>query len=399
VQYPTFFKNDWGAYYRASCLENLDMRDKSRDIYAASKADYPKSGIIPYADLGLMRIHYREGNNYAVHEQFLLLDQPNVLDSLRYHADYLIGETFLKEKEYDKAAQAFSKIPETHPEYVFAQHSLAIVNVLNSNLGGALDALGNCIEAKVQTKAQGEVVNRSYVFLGYIFYEQLALSKAVTALRRVSKSSYYYEDALLGFCWSALRARQWNDCIALGQSIQKSSAKIPLQCEGALVEGYAYLMLKNYDKSLEVLQNAQKKVHDLMSPNPDTLEKARMKYQADRNTYNTLAYDVDKMSREAQTYLVSPSIDSLHHVQEDQKKPIDAFYIFAQEFSRRSFFCRNIEEIRSDIDYSCAIVHKFAQHFDHVRVQEKSQNQEKQIDQEIMDLQKRMDKLNPAGKK
>jgi len=45
----------------------------------------------------------------------------------------------------------------------------------------ALNALGNCIEAKAQTESQKEIVNRSYVLLGYIFYEQMVLSKAVTA--------------------------------------------------------------------------------------------------------------------------------------------------------------------------------------------------------------------------
>jgi tetratricopeptide (TPR) repeat protein len=399
VQYPAFFKNDWVSYYRASCLEFLDMRNKSKDAYAAAKNDYPKSGIVPYADLGLMRIYYREDNPVAVHGQFLLLDQPGVPDSLKHHAYYLIGETFLKEKDYEKAVQAFTTVPETHPEYIFAQHSLAVVNVRNANLEGAINALGNCIEAKVQTKAQNEAINRSYVLLGYIFYEQLALSKAVTALRRVPKSSYYYEDALLGLSWSGLRARQWNDCILLGQSLETLSSKTPLQCEGGLVQGYAYLMLKNYDKALEVLQIAQKKAHEVKSPYPDTLENARMRYQVNRNDYALLAYEVDTMSRKAYTYLMSSIIDSLHRVQEGQRKPIDAYYIFAQEFSRQSFFCRNIDEIKSDVDYVSAIVHTFVRYFDNVHMQEKSQTQEDQINQEIKDLQKKMDKLNPGQQK
>jgi len=57
----------------------------------------------------------------------------------------------------------------------------------------AFECARNCIEAKAQTESQKEIVNRSYVLLGYIFYEQMALSKAVTALRMVPKSSYYFE--------------------------------------------------------------------------------------------------------------------------------------------------------------------------------------------------------------
>ena len=39
--------------------------------------------------------------------------------------------------------------------------------------------------------------------LGYIFYEDNALSKAVSALRMVPSQSNYYEDALLGLGWTA----------------------------------------------------------------------------------------------------------------------------------------------------------------------------------------------------
>jgi TolA-binding protein len=271
VQFPTFFKNDWVQYYRGACLEKLDMRELSTQTYKDMKNDYGKSSAVPHADLGLMRIAYRDDNTGVVNGQFDLLNKPDVPDTLKFHAYYLMAQTHMKQKQYAQAIQLFSLIPETHPEYPFAQHSLAISYVLTYNMEEALTALGNCIEAKVQTNEQREIINRSYVFLGYMFYEQLALSKAITALRMVSKQSYYYEDALLGMCWTALRARQWNDCIANGQLLQKTTDKPPLQCEGMLIEAYAHLMLKAYGPALSVLTTASEKAKALAAPPADSL--------------------------------------------------------------------------------------------------------------------------------
>jgi len=76
VQFPSFFKNDWVQYYRGACLEKLDMRDLSAQNYADTKKDYPKSSVVPYADLGLMRLAYRDENAAVVGSQFQLLNSP-----------------------------------------------------------------------------------------------------------------------------------------------------------------------------------------------------------------------------------------------------------------------------------------------------------------------------------
>jgi TolA-binding protein len=401
IQFPSFFKNDWVQYYRGACLEKLDMRELSTQNYRDTKQEFSKSSVVPYADLGLMRIAYRDDNHTAVAAQFSLLNSPDVPDSLKFHAYYIMAQSQMKQKNYQQAIQLFSVIPETHPEYPFAQHSLAVSHVLTYNMEDALNSLGNCIEAKVQTDAQREIVNRSYVFLGYMFYEQLALSKAVTALRMVPKSSYYYEDALLGLSWSALRARQWNDCISNGQAVQKLSNKIPLQCEGALLEAYAHLMQKDYNDALTVLTNASAKVQALKAPSPDSLEAGRVKYRVDRKTYEVLAFDVNKMSLELQSSTVLHQEDSLHLIQQDTKTKLDQFQVFSDEFYRQTFFHKNIDAVKGDIEYALAIVQKISQQTDKSATQEKMQEKQKELDSQIQKLKKEVEKLGgePPAKK
>lgn len=398
VQFPSFFKNDWVQYYRGACLEKLDMRELSVQDYHQTKQDFPKSSVVPFADLGLMRVAYRDGNSAVVSSQFQFLNAPGVPDSLKFHAYYLMAEQNMKDKNYQQAIQLFSLIPDNHPEYPFAQHSLAIAYVLTYNMEEALNSLGNCIESKVQTNEQREIINRSYVFLGYMFYEQLALSKAITALRSVSNQSYYYEDALLGMCWTALRARQWNDCISNGQTLQKISSKPALQCEGALIEAYADLMQKNYGQALSVLTAASAKAQTLKAPPADTLEAETVKYRVNRKAYEVLAFDVNKISLELPSSTVLHQGDSLHKVQAEDKTKLDKFQVFENEFHRSSFFSRNVDVIKSDIDYAFAIVQKISQQTNKAETEQKMEEKQKELDSEIQKLKQQMNQLPPEKK-
>jgi tetratricopeptide (TPR) repeat protein len=398
VQYPNFFKNDWCKYYKGACLEKLDMRETGMENYIQAKQTYPKSAIIPYVNLGMMRIDYREDAGNLVYDQFVEMNKPEVPDSLKYHAYYLMGQTYFKQKNYQQAAQMFSQIPETHPEYIFAQHSLGITHIMVLNMEDALNALGNCIEAKAETDPQKEAVNRSYVMVGYIFYEQMALSKAVTALRTVPKSSYYYSDALLGLAWTALRARQWNDCVTMGEALQNSTTQPPLQCDGSLISGYAYMMQKNYDQAYNILQAAQVKAQSLKSPSPDTLERERNKYRTNRKDYSDLSKSVDKISEELQSSLVLQKIDSMHKDQVGEKKKLDDYYVFSDEFGRTKFFARNIDVIKSDIDYALAISQKISHQNVKGAAQDQIKDKSNEIDQEIEKLKKEMDRLNSGDK-
>jgi hypothetical protein len=399
VQYPTFFKNDWVQYYKAACLENLDMRESATENYNKAKQEYPRSTILPYVHLGEMRIYYRDDISNSVYNQYMLLNKPDVPDSLKYHAYYLMAETYFKQKNYQPAIELFSQIPETHPDYIFAQHSLGISHIITLKMEDALNALGNCIEAKAQTETQKEIVNRSYVLLGYIFYEQMALSKTVTALRMVAKSSYYYEDALLGLCWTALRARQWNDCITMSQSLQKTSSKAPLQCDAGLIEGYADLMQKNYKQAFDVLQAADTKAKGLQPPSADSLENQRNSYRSNRKDYAMLAQKADEIAKELQSSYVIQQIDSLHKVQEGGKKELDNFYRYTNEFYRQKFFSRNADVIKGDIEYALAISQKLSQQLSKSEGQDQLQSKQKEIDQQIEKLKKEMNKLQDGGKK
>jgi len=126
VEYPKFVKNDFVSLYSGICFERLDIREGAVSQYQRSMIKYPKSKIHPFAKMGIMNVYYRQNNTSGVDEMFRLLSGPHTIDSLRYHAFYLKGETLIKENKHKDAIDVLSKIPETHQDYIYARHSMAV---------------------------------------------------------------------------------------------------------------------------------------------------------------------------------------------------------------------------------------------------------------------------------
>ncbi len=397
TEFPDFFKIDWVEHYRGSCLEELDMREASIKNYEKVKSSFPLSSATPHSDLGLMRVVYRKGDFNRVATQFNELSKPNVPDSLRYHATYLMGQAYLQQNNQAKAMDAFSRIPDGHPDYVFAQHGIAVAQAQSgAELSNVVATLENCVGVKTNSDAEKEIINRSYLFLGYIFYEENTLSKAIVSLRMVPQSSIYAEDALLGQGWTSLKARQWTDCVSVGQMLQKTTDKDILKCEGMLIESYGHLLLKNYVQALKVLQDASARVKKLSIPDQDSLNYSRMQNESERMAYNNLAENIEYIAGAGQTITIQNQIDSLHVKQLDFVGKFKKFYKFENDFKRTSFFSRDMQTVSDDIEYAYATVQKIVGQKGLLKEQEKLGDKQKSIDNEIEKLKNEMEKIQKS---
>jgi tetratricopeptide (TPR) repeat protein len=399
TEYPDFFKNDWAYLYFSHCQEEMDMRDVSNTNYTTVKKRYSRSDIIPYADLGIMRIHYRNGNSAGVAQQFALLNQPQVKDSLKYHAYYYQGQTHLRDKEYIKAISMFKLIPHTHEEYIFAQHSLAVAHASNDNLEMALEALDNIVQATPKTNAEKEIVNRSFVFLGYIYYEGLktedrALSKAVAALRKVPTTSYYYEDAILGLAWCGLAAQQWTDCLAACATLKTVSKKPILHSEAVLLESYHMMVNKKYAEAIKVLTEEDKKVKNLRPPTENEKNSKKLEHDHDVSIYKDLASKANSLALTTQSSFAVKQIDSLKVPQKEYQKKLKDYYVYNEEFLRRSFFARGIGKVSDDIAYALAKAIKVEGLKEIHKTIQKAAKETEQIDHEMDKLKKELEAID-----
>ncbi|HAJ78331.1 MAG TPA: hypothetical protein DCO75_01045, partial [Fibrobacteres bacterium] len=292
-EYPDFFRNDWVTYFAGNCQENMDMREIALLSFNALRMEFPQSTALAAADLGSMRIYYRNGDYPNVEREFRILTSSGIPDSIQSSACFIMGQTHIAQKNYQKAVELFKRVPPEHPDYVFAQHSAAIASLANNNATDAVAYLQNCTGAIAVTNSQKEIVNRSYLYLGYILYEGLIsedrpLSKAVSLLRKIPQNSIYYNEALLALGWTAIKAQQAGDCITMGQALQNCKNPV-FYFEGSLISAYGYMRQGNYSQAKDLLADASDKLANLTPPSEDSLALQRQKYLDVRASYDFLA--------------------------------------------------------------------------------------------------------------
>jgi hypothetical protein len=295
-----------------------------------------------------------------------------------------------------KAKQLFEMIPENHPDYVYAQHSSAIIAAASDNIENAVLHLENCIQAQVTTEGQKEIVNRSYVFLGYIFYEELTkeegtLAKAVTALRMVPKTSFYYPDALLGLGWTGLKARQWNDCMSAGQELAAMAKNTVLKAEGTLLQAYSNMMQKNYAPAYSLLSDISKELQTYQVNMESEFAGKKQEYNEVRLHYNDLAKSAYDLVTARQSSLVEKEIDSLHVLQKQYKDQINSFVSYSDNYNRSSFFNRSFDAVKEDVDYALAKAQKSSGTIKTVKETGKINKETEKIDDQLDKLKKQLE--------
>lgn len=388
AEYPDFFKNDASAYYSASSLEKLDMRKSALKAYSDLKERYPQSRFVADADLGMMRVYYREGMYNDVERQFRMIWEGNAPDEIKQYAAYYMGETEVVRMEYLRALVYFAMVQSSHEAYVFAQHTSATVQEKSAGQRSVIiDHLRNVIDAEnVKSPAQKEIVNRSLVLLGYIYYEDNSLSKAVTALRMVPEESYYFEDAQLGLGWLAVKARQWKDCITTGEKLVSRSKKTIIKSEGKLIQAYGYIQQQKYETAENLLLEAASELDSYQNISLEMMEREKNQYDSSRALYDSLASEIINIAR---TRAPKKKIDLLHKRQSDIKGSIDSFQKSSDEQRRVRFFERGIYILKEDLEYAVATVQRILRGTG-TEQQKVRTREERKIDDEIEELKGKM---------
>ncbi|KMQ52760.1 hypothetical protein CHISP_0529 [Chitinispirillum alkaliphilum] len=393
TEHPDFQVNDLVTYHAGSSLEKMQMYDEAVTMYSEAKSSYPLSNIIPFVDLGLMRIHYRRNNLSGVRNQYVELNRPKVPDSIRSHGAYLMGQTAIANSDYRTAVREFALVKEEHPDYIFANHSQAIAHLLaNSGEEHIMASLRRSIDNRPTTDAQREMINRSLLFAGYLFYESNQLSKAVAALRDIPSRSKYYSEALLGLGWTAIRAGQFHDCISVGRSLRSSTDDVILLAEAALIESYAHIAQKRYDRAAGILQNAFDNLNDYRLISEDSVATLKREYQSKRGSHSELVAQIAELA--SRGALVDMNIADLYRREHlSILEEFDEYYRFIDNHNRASFFARNINQVMYDVEYVLARAKRMSGVVPVSRELQRTIDQEREIQQELERLRREMDNI------
>jgi tetratricopeptide (TPR) repeat protein len=394
TEFPDFFKNDWVDLYAGRCLEELDMSDAAIELYERTQDANPRSVILPLIDLGLMRAYYRRGVAGGVREQFKRIRDANAPDSLTFHACYLWGQSNMHIGQYHTAHQALDLVPQTHPEYLFAQYSAGVACVELGKPADALQHLLNVSSAVPSSEAEEELRHKSAVMIGYLFLEELqdqpsVLAKTVAALRSVPSSSMFYAEAQLALGWAALRAQNWADCLDAGSETMRAADDPVLKAEGGLLVGYARFYQKNYRGARKVLEPISESLDELADiPRQPPHLRAETQHGYD-SVAQSMLFLADKM----QSPHVVGMIDSLRREKERFQEGLDEYRRHRDLFARHQLHAKRFDKLRTDVDFILAKAISFAATRKSIELIEEAQDRTEAIEQQIRLLQQQIRSL------
>ncbi len=393
IEYPDFFKNDMATYFSGSCLEELDLREAAKNTYRQCYTDYIKSSASPWARLGLMRILYRQGDFNDASMEFNNIDRENAGDSIKQHAYYLMGQIEIKNKNRLNAISYFSVVAENHPDYIYSKIATSALYASLDDDAAMISTLEDCINTKVTSSGQQEIYNRALLHLGYSFYEDNSLSKAIVAFRMIPDTSYNYQDALLAQGWAARKARQWNDCIEAGRKLTFRATRIITKCEGLLLQTYGLVMIKKYSDAQNLLEHGLKLVENYNGIPKDSIETEKLAYQSQRLQYDFFGEQMIRVAKRGKAARQN-DIDSLHKEQINRKQYIDTYLNAFDEAGKTSFLERNLNNLKEDMQYMHAKIERIRTGLDVTRNREKVLEKQNELDNEIERLKNEINQIN-----
>lgn len=244
--FPNFHLNDKVTFYMGNCYRFLYMNDISREMYQEGLEKFTTSEMRSKYLYGLMALDYREGKYDDALKNHAFIVNLYAESDIRPDADYLAGEIHFARKNYNAAEQLFSKLKPSDPAYLYAQYTLAIINVENKKTQAAIQCLKKITEDTTTDVSRQLLQDAANTKLGHIYFEDVQLRQAVEAYKRVSEGSPYGDEALLGMAWSWIKAGQPQIADQVLDQLLAVYPKSPLVPESYLVKGYANMLLKRY---------------------------------------------------------------------------------------------------------------------------------------------------------
>ncbi|MCL1946506.1 MAG: hypothetical protein FWF51_05040 [Chitinivibrionia bacterium] len=359
TEYPDFFRNDYVMYYMGMNTEGMDMRETAMEGYNEVLMDYSRSPVVPLAQLGLLRISYREGDYATVRDLFNQINAPTTPDSVRQAAAYYYGESLLNQDKIMEAIQQFVTIPMTHYDYVFAQHSMGLAYAISGDMNKALEHLDNSVQASVKGNDQRTIIERSYLLMAFLYYEGKvtegqSLARAMASLRSVSAGSPYRAEALLGQAWVAFKAGNWNDCVSAATALKNATQDPILLSEADLLLAYKGVVDKNFPLAIALLEGAEKRLKEFKQPSASDLKAQEDKYYDDRAKYFETAQKAKEMALVSQSSYVIAQIDSLAPIQRKNETDVRAFGKYSDSYEASQFFGREHGRVLDDVSYALA---------------------------------------------
>lgn len=392
--FPNFHLNDKATWYMGNCYRFLYMNDIAREVYKNALEEYTTSETRSKYLYGLQALDYREEKyDDALKNHAFIINLYGESD-IRPDADYLAGEIHFQRKNYNVAEQILSGILPGDPHYLYAQYTLAVINIENDKEQAAVQNLTYIINDTTQEASDQLLQDAANTKLGHLYYEmgdQLRL--AVEAYQRVPLESPYADEALLGTAWAWIKVNQPNVALTTIDKLLSHQSESPLVPESYLVKGYALMLLRRNAEAVNALEQCLTACEKSFITEDD-LNVKRLSFEAYTQQFASTAASIKKNA------LRKPTNRTLDE-RPELKKTFDSFAKESKEFfdytllakSHTRFFKRK-EEIVTDAEYALAKATRMVNRGKETQIIQQHQKKEEKIEKKLDNLKKELEEIN-----
>jgi len=395
--FPTFESNDRVMWYLADCYTKLQMGTIARQILNQALEEYTTSEMRPKYIYGLEQLDYQEGKYDDALKNYSFVTSLYPQSDMRSDADYLAGEIQFQRKNYNVAEQLLSRLKRGDPSYLYAQYTLAVINIENDKTDAAIGNLSTIVQDSTLQGGEQLLADAANLKLGQLYYENAdkikdGLRQGARFYQKVPEGSPYRDEAVLGIAWTLIKGGRPKEAKDAINYIISSLPESPLIPEAYLIRGYAFMQDKNYADAVNALNQCLAACQRPFVTD-SALAKRKDEYDDFMQKFAPVEEQIKKNS------LRKPTNKTL----EDQAELDKKFQSFAKEShdyftymllakSDARFFRRK-DEVMADAEYALA---KATSMLKSQNLREKVQQQEEdhaKIEKEKQQLQEEIDKL------
>ncbi len=391
--FPNFHLNDKATWYLGNCYRFLYMNDIARQVYKEALEEYTTSETRSKYLFGLQALDYREGKYEDALKNHAFIINLYGESDIRPDADYLAGQIHFQRKNYNVAEQLLGSILPGDPNYLYAQYTLAIINIENDKEQAAVQNLTYIINDTTQEASDQLLQDAANTKLGHLYYEmgdQLRL--AVEAYQRVPVGSAYGDEALLGTAWAWIKVNQPKVALETIGKLLTGYGESPLVPETFLVKGYALMLLRRNAEAVSALEQSLAACKRTFVSEED-LSVKKVSFETYTQQYAPTADRIKKNALRKPTNKTLEERPELQRSFEQFAKESKDFFNYSLLAKSHQRFFKRQEEIETDAEYALAKATRMVKTSKESKIIEEHRRQENKIEQKLDDLKKELDEI------
>ncbi|MBD3320203.1 MAG: tetratricopeptide repeat protein [Chitinivibrionales bacterium] len=385
--FPNFHLNDKASFYMGNCYRFLYMHDIAREVYEDALEQYTTSEMRAKYLYGLMHIDYREEKYDDALKQHAFIVNLYPESDIRSDADYLAGEVHFARKNYHAAEELFAKLQPGDPSYLYAQYTLAIINIENKKTQAAIGNLRSVVEDTSLESGKLLLIDAANTKLGHLYFEDVELRKAVESYKRVSEGSPYADEALIGMAWSWIKVNQPGPCAQTLNHLISRYPESPLIPEAYLLRGYAGMLQKRYSAARSDLEKCMELCSEDYITESD-LDRRKTKFDNTVESFRPTGEEIKKNALRRPTNQTLEERTELKAEYDEFARANEDFFEYTLLAKSHKKFLRRKDQILMDAEYALAKVISLMGTDDRAIKKEREKAQE--LDEEIQKLQEEL---------